>query len=57
LGIEVKKQDDGIVLCQEKYATDLLEKVGMKHCKAIATKLSTLGKIISGRWHQVGGER
>jgi hypothetical protein len=57
LGVEVKKQDDGIVLCQGKYATDSLEKVGMKHCKAIATKLSTLGKIISGRWHQVGGER
>jgi hypothetical protein len=45
LGIEVKKQDDGIVLCQEKYATDLLEKVGMKHCKATATQLSTLEKL------------
>jgi hypothetical protein len=41
----VKKQDDDIVLCQEKYATDLLEKVGMKHCKATATQLSTLEKL------------
>jgi hypothetical protein len=40
LGIQVIKQGDGLVLCQEKYATDLLKKIGMQHCKAITTPLS-----------------
>ena len=30
LGIEVKKIQDGIVLNQEKYATELLARIGMK---------------------------
>ena len=41
LGIEVKKNKDGIILTQEKYATDLLRRVGMRivsihqlHCVA-----------------------
>jgi hypothetical protein len=40
LGIQVIKQGDGLVLCQEKYATDLLKKIGMQHCKAVTTPLS-----------------
>jgi histone deacetylase 1/2 len=31
LGIEVKKCSNGILLTQEKYAKDLLKKVGMLH--------------------------
>jgi hypothetical protein len=45
LGIQVKRQDDGIVLCQEKYATDLLPKVGMNNCKVVATPLFTSKKL------------
>jgi histone deacetylase 1/2 len=46
LGIEVNKVNDGIVLTQEKYASDLLKKVGMSDCKPVSTPLST-GKKLS----------
>jgi hypothetical protein len=45
LGVQVMKQGDGIVLCQEKYATDLLDKVGMRNCKPVVTPLSTSEKL------------
>jgi hypothetical protein len=46
LGIQVtKRKDGGITLCQEKYAMDLLERVGMKTCKAVATPISTSEKL------------
>jgi hypothetical protein len=45
LGIEVMKTTDGIVLTQEKYALDLLKKVGMFECKSVATPLSTSKKL------------
>jgi histone deacetylase 1/2 len=41
LGIEVKRTFDGLLLTQEKYAHDLLAKVGMLDCKAAPTPLST----------------
>ena len=41
LGIEVKKVNDGILLTQEKYATEILKRVGMKDCKPSSTPLST----------------
>ena len=41
LGIEVKKVQDGIVLKQEKYATELLTHMGMKDCKPSPTPLSS----------------
>ncbi len=40
LGIEVKKENDGIVLAQEKYAKDVLKRVNMSDCKAVNTPLS-----------------
>jgi histone deacetylase 1/2 len=45
LGIEVKKIQDGLVLTQEKYASDLLAKLGMDKCKSSSTPLSTLEKL------------
>jgi hypothetical protein len=45
LGIEVTKISYGIILTQEKYAADLLKKVGMSECKAVATPLSTSKKL------------
>jgi histone deacetylase 1/2 len=41
LGIEVKKMPHGLLLTQEKYATDLLDKVGMHSCKSAPTPLSS----------------
>ena len=41
LGIEVKKVQDGIMLSQEKYATELLTRMGMKDCKPSPTPLSS----------------
>jgi hypothetical protein len=45
LGIEVNRSRDGIVLTQEKYATDLLGKVGMTNCKGLATPLVASEKL------------
>jgi histone deacetylase 1/2 len=45
LGIEVKKMNDGILLSQSKYASDLLKKVDMEHCKPVATPLSVSEKL------------
>lgn len=44
LGMEVSDISEGIQLTQRKYASDLIEKAGMKHCKAVATPLSTSEK-------------
>jgi hypothetical protein len=41
LGIEVKRSPKGLLLTQEKYASDLLSKLGMTMCKAAPTPLST----------------
>jgi hypothetical protein len=40
LGTEVRKVDDGVLLTQEKYATDILRRVGMLQCKPVPTPLS-----------------
>jgi histone deacetylase 1/2 len=45
LGIEVRKDTEGIVLSQEKYARDVLTRVGMMNCKALATPLSASEKL------------
>jgi histone deacetylase 1/2 len=41
LGIQVKKVFDGLILTQEKYASDLLQKFGMLSCKGAPTPLSS----------------
>jgi histone deacetylase 1/2 len=41
LGIEVKKIHNGLCLTQEKYATDILEKIGMTKCTSMPTPLSS----------------
>jgi histone deacetylase 1/2 len=41
LGIEVKHTSDGLLLTLEKYANDLISKVGMIGCKAAPTPLSS----------------
>ncbi|XP_071683320.1 uncharacterized protein [Lolium perenne] len=41
LGIEVKKIQNRLLLTQEKYAMDILDKVGMRDCKPSPTPLSS----------------
>jgi histone deacetylase 1/2 len=41
LGIEVKQVHNGICLTQEKYAADILEKIGMVKCTSAPTPLSS----------------
>jgi hypothetical protein len=41
LGFEVKKIHNGLCLTQEKYATDILEKIGMTKCTSMPTPLSS----------------
>lgn len=45
LGIEVNKLNGGIVLTQEKYASDILRRVGMTECKPVNTPMSTSEKL------------
>ena len=45
LGIEVNKVKDGILLTQDKYASDLLKRVRMADCKPVSTPLSTSEKL------------
>jgi histone deacetylase 1/2 len=40
LGIEVKRTPQGLLLTQDKYARDILTKIGMLECKAAPTPLS-----------------
>nr|YP_003433855.1 hypothetical protein OrrupM_p18 [Oryza rufipogon]YP_514636.1 hypothetical protein OrsaiPp07 [Oryza sativa Indica Group]AAZ99329.1 hypothetical protein [Oryza sativa Japonica Group]AAZ99275.1 hypothetical protein [Oryza sativa Indica Group]AAZ99382.1 hypothetical protein [Oryza sativa Japonica Group]AER12982.1 hypothetical protein [Oryza sativa Indica Group]AER13050.1 hypothetical protein [Oryza sativa Indica Group] len=56
LGIEVNKVHDGIILTQEKYATDLLKRVGMHGCKEINTPLSTTDKLLAKEGEPLGAE-
>lgn len=44
-GIEVSKVRDGIVLTQNKYASDLLKRVGMSDCKPVNTPLLASEKL------------
>src|SRR6185312_81591 len=45
LGIEVNKVSDGLILAQEKYASDVLKIIGMSDCKPVATPMSTSEKL------------
>ena len=44
IGIEFKRLDEGILLTQEKYAKDILRRVGMTDCKPSSTPISTTEK-------------
>jgi hypothetical protein len=41
-GIEVKKVSNGILLTQQKYTSDLFQRVGMKNCKPMNTPMSSI---------------
>jgi hypothetical protein len=40
LGVELHRARDGIHLSQGKYASDIIRRVGMTHCKPFSTLLS-----------------
>jgi hypothetical protein len=45
LGIEVEKtKEEGILLTQKKYASEIIQKAGMSKCKLVGTPLSTSEK-------------
>ncbi|WVZ64382.1 hypothetical protein U9M48_013903 [Paspalum notatum var. saurae] len=45
LGIEVKKVRNGILLSQEKYASDVIRRAGMQNCKPVSTPMSVSEKL------------
>lgn len=45
LGLEVDRTNEGIFLCQQKYAKDLLKKFGMLECKPISTPMEPNAKM------------
>jgi histone deacetylase 1/2 len=45
LGIEVTKRKNGLLLTQEKYAKDLIQRVGMQGCKSTPTPLSSTEQL------------
>jgi histone deacetylase 1/2 len=56
LGIEVKRLEDGLLLSQWRYASEILTKAGMKNCKSIDTPLSTSEKLSIGSGNKLGAE-
>ena len=56
LGIEVKKIQDGILLTQEKYASELLAKVNMNQCKPENTPLSSTDPLSVNEGDPLGPE-
>lgn len=48
LGLEVKQGEDGIFVCQEKYATDLLKRFNMTNCEVAATPMNINEKLQRG---------
>jgi hypothetical protein len=45
LDVEVKSTDQGLLLSQGKYVSDILGRVGMMKCKEVTTPLSTSTKL------------
>jgi hypothetical protein len=45
LGIEVKQSEDGIFICQNKYAKDILKRFRMVNCKPVVTPIETGTKL------------
>ncbi|KAM6586622.1 hypothetical protein CsatA_009227 [Cannabis sativa] len=45
LGLEVNRTEEGLFLCQRKYAIDLLQRFGMLECKPISTPMEANAKF------------
>jgi histone deacetylase 1/2 len=56
LGIEVKQQGDGLVMSQQKYATNILLRAGMSKCKPVNTPISSTDKLSLYDGDKLGSE-
>ena len=56
LGFEAKKIKDGIVMSQEKYASDIIKRAGMINCKSLNTPLSVSEKLSIESGVKLGAE-
>jgi hypothetical protein len=56
LGIEVTKIQDDILLSQNKYATEILQRAGMMKCKPVDTPLSVSEKLSAYEGDVLGPE-
>lgn len=56
LGIEVKQLEDGLLLSQQRYATEILGKAKMKNCKPVDTPLSITEKLSVAEGTKLGPE-
>jgi histone deacetylase 1/2 len=54
LGIEVKRANDELLLSQQRYAKDIIQRVGMESCKPISTPLSTSDKLSAFEGDKLG---
>lgn len=45
LGTEVKRNKEGLIMSQEVYALDVLNRTGMDKCKSISTLMSNIEKL------------
>ncbi|KAL8124254.1 hypothetical protein AgCh_012047 [Apium graveolens] len=45
LGLQVKKNEEGIFICQSKYTRNLLKKFGMQDCSSASTSMATATKL------------
>jgi hypothetical protein len=46
LGIEVTRSNQGLLLTQERYATELLRRAQMGNCKPVSTPLTPTKKLL-----------
>jgi hypothetical protein len=56
LGIEVKRNSEGLVLSQGKYAEDIIKSTCMSNCKPINTPLSSVDKLGTTEGYLLGPE-
>jgi histone deacetylase 1/2 len=56
LRIEVKRSNDGLVMSQTSYATDVLKRAGMDKSKAVDTPLSASEKLSATEGTSLGAE-
>jgi histone deacetylase 1/2 len=56
LGIEVKRNHDGLVMSQQRYATDIVKRANMWNCKPMDTPISATEKLSLTEGDKLGDE-
>jgi histone deacetylase 1/2 len=56
LGVEVKQTQEGLVMSQRKYASEILTRAGMHNCKPVDTPLATSEKLSLTNGDHLGAE-